>query len=247
MSFDWLILAVAAIFAWAAFCRWLDSAPRPGDPMAGLLYRVMQLYAKVYHHLQVTGAEHIPSARDPGPLIIVVNHTAGVDPVLVQSAFRFEVRWVMANDMQLSKFDWFWQWGRVISVDRGGGDVAGTREAIRHLQAGGVLGIFPEGGIERPPRQIRPFLAGVGLLIKKTKARVLPLIIDGTPTVDPAWASLKHSSHSRVTIKPMLDYSKSGMKAADIADDLRRRYLEWTGWPANDAAKHVPGEPLPGY
>src|SRR5438128_727908 len=83
-----------------------------------------------------------------------------------------------------------------------------AREAIGHLRAGGVVGIFPEGGIERPPRQVRPFLAGVGLFIKKTKARVLPVVIQGTPVVDPAWASLKHFSHSQVDVKPMIDYSE---------------------------------------
>ena len=31
-----------------------------------------------------------------------------------------------------------------------------------------------------------------------------------------------------------INYSDSGLKAREIAPDLRRRYIEWTGWPPND-------------
>ena len=48
-----------------------ENAPRPGDPMVGLVFRVMRVYARVVHHLRVTGRENIPEGMEPGPLIVV--------------------------------------------------------------------------------------------------------------------------------------------------------------------------------
>lgn len=229
----WIILAVVALFGWAWVSRWLLNNPR-GDLETGLVLLLVRVYARVCHRLRVEGKENIPPSIRAGPLVVVVNHTAGVDPALVQAACRFEIRWVMAKDMRHPLGEVFWRWSKIVFVDRGGGEVNGTRAALRHVTEGGVLGIFPEGGLERPPRVIRPFHRGIGFIIRKTGARVLPVVIEGTPQIDPAWASLWCRSRSRVTFMPVIDYTGSKLRAGDIAEDLRRRYLEWTGWESSE-------------
>ncbi|MBZ0172957.1 MAG: 1-acyl-sn-glycerol-3-phosphate acyltransferase [Phycisphaerales bacterium] len=177
-------------------------------------------------------------------MIVVCNHTAGVDPILVQSACPFFIRWVMAQDMRDSRLEWFWTWWDVIFVDRTRPDSVSIRAALRHLKRGGVIGIFPEGGLERPPQQILPFQHGVGMLIKKSQARVLTVTIHGTPQVDPAWASLWHASRSIVHFRELIDYDKQPRSAGEIADDLRRRFVNYTSWPVNNT---MPGiDELPG-
>lgn len=235
----WISLGLVALLGWAMLSNWLLESPTPGDVATGLVYRSFQVYARVVHGLRVVGRENLPDTHDPGPLIVVVNHTAGIDPVLAQSVCTFKIRWMMASDMMLSRYAGFWDWAGIISVDRAGTEIIGTREAIRHVQEGEVLGIFPEGGIERPSRTVLPFLAGVGLIIKKTKARVLPLIIEGTPEVNLAWTSLYIPSRSKITVMPAIDYTATQLRSHEIAEDLRRRYVEWTGWPANEG----PGAP----
>lgn len=233
MTIDTLIPALlvgAALVAFACFSRWLLRNPR-GDVEGGAVWHAIRLYARIVHRLEVRGIGHLPKEREPGPLILVVNHTAGVDPVLVQAVCPFEVRWVMASDMRHPLGEPMWRWTRTIFVDRTGKDVVGTREAVRHVNDGGVLGIFPEGAIERPPRTLRPFLAGVGLIIRRTGAPVLPVVIEGTPQGPHAWSSLWQRSHSRVTFHPVINYSGSELKADDAARDLRERYAKWTGWP----------------
>lgn len=158
---------------------------------------------------------------------------------MIQASVPFHIRWMMAEDMRLGQLEWLWQWLEVIFVSRTSRDSIGTREAIRHLRQGGVIGIFPEGGLERPPFHLMPFQAGVGLLIKRSGARVLPAIVDGTPQVDPAWASLWRPSRTRVRFKPTLDYSGLDLSPAEIAADLRRRFAEWTGWPFNDEPSQI--------
>lgn len=228
----WLILILVALIGFGWLCRAVLDSPR-GEVDSGLYWHLSRLYARVVHRLRLEGLENVPRGPRPGPLIIVANHTSGVDPVLVQAACRFEIRWIMASDMRHPLGEGLWDWGRIIFVGRDGGGAAGTREALRHLREGGVLGIFPEGGIERPPRQIRPFLPGVGFIVKRSGAPVLPVLVDGTPQVDPAWQSLRRFSRSVIRFLPPIDYRSSQLEAPAIAEDLRRRFIEWTGWPAS--------------
>jgi 1-acyl-sn-glycerol-3-phosphate acyltransferase len=203
--------------------------------MIGILLRVVQVYTRVYHHAKFTGRKNIPTSKDPGPLVVVCNHTAGVDPLLVQTACPFEVRWMMATDMRLPRYEWFWQWAGVISIDRTGKDATGAREAIRHVKSGGVLGVFPEGAIEYPARHIMPFHPGVGLIISRTGAPVLPVVIEGTPQGRrgaATWTSLWKSSHSHVTFGPLLSFDGKELGAAEVVQRLHQWYLEATGWPS---------------
>ncbi|MCC6678702.1 MAG: 1-acyl-sn-glycerol-3-phosphate acyltransferase [Phycisphaerales bacterium] len=230
---DWVITAFGVfgiLLAWAFFSAWVMDNPR-GEVDIGLAWRGLQVYSFLIHRLRVHGRAHCPDTKQPGPLIVVVNHTAGVDPILIQAACPFEVRWMMAAEMRLPIFEWFWSWARIISVEREGREVAAAREAIRHVKAGGVLGIFPEGAIERPAGRLLPFIPGVGFIIAKTGAPVLPAIIEGTPDAEPAWASLWRFSRASLTFYPAIHYKDSGLSPAQIAADLHRRFEEWTGWP----------------
>jgi len=229
----WAISALLLWLCWAWVARWIMANPR-ADFETGLVWRMIQVYARVMHRLRISGVECIPGGPEPGPLVVVANHTAGVDPLLLQAACPFFIRWLMARDMRLPAAEWFWGWSQVIAVDRDGREVAAARQAIRHLRAGGVIGIFPEGNLERPARHILPFLPGVGLIIAKTGARVLPVLIDDTPQVDPAWSSLWRASRATVRFLPQICYADSGLGPVEIASDLRGRFLEASGWPACD-------------
>jgi len=229
----WALLALAAARIAALSTR--------GDIESGLALLVMRLYAAVFHGLRVSGRVHIPPKDHEGPLIVVSNHTAGVDPILIQAACGFEITWIMAEDMRLPWLEEFWSWGGIIFVDRHNPSTAPVRRATSHLRSGGVLGLFPEARIERPPRTLLPFHAGVGAFVKQTGARVLPVIIEGTPTrARSAWTSLLLPSRARLRVMPPIDYTKERISPARIADDLESRYAEWTGWPV---AAHTPGYP----
>jgi len=226
-------LAVLVLAGW--FGRIVFVNPR-GDFETGFAFLAGRLYTSLVHLLRVRGRHRIPRAMHPGPMIVVCNHTAGIDPILVQCACPFFIRWVMAQDMREPRLEWFWRWWEVMFVDRVSRDSRGIRSALRHLRDGGVIGIFPEGGLERPPRQVLPFQPGVGMLIKKSGARVLTVTIEGTPQVDPAWGSLWRASRSIVHFREEIDYADSPLSGPEIAQDLRRRFAAYTGWPLNDSA-----------
>lgn len=232
----WLILGLTVLLSGGFLSRALLNNPR-ADVETGILWHAFRLYARVMHRTRYEGLENIPVSRRPGPWIVIANHTSGVDPALIQAACLFEIRWMMTSEMRHPAGEWLWQFAHIIFVEHEGRELASAREAIRHLQNGGVLGIFPEGGIERPPGVLLPFLGGVGLIIKKTGAPVLPFVIDGTPTADHAWKTLWRFSNARVRVVPPIDYSETSLSAGDITADLHRRFLEWTGWPSTTPCK----------
>lgn len=230
MSASWIIPA-ALWLAWAGICRWLENNPR-GDGFSGLAWHLNHLYCRVFHRLRVSGRENIPLSRRPGALVVVCNHTAGIDPLLVAAAVPFYVRWMMGLDMMLERFRGFWEWVEIIAVNRRGRDMAGTREAVRHLERGGVLGVFPEGGLERPAGRLRRFHEGVGFIIARTEAPVLPVWIHGTPQVDPAWASLWRRGHAQLTFGPVMHFAGRTLAPAEITREIQEWFERVSGWPA---------------
>ncbi|MEC9374433.1 MAG: lysophospholipid acyltransferase family protein [Planctomycetota bacterium] len=234
-------LIAAIVLAWlaiAALSSWVAAGATRGDIHTGIIKRAIEVYAFVFHGLRVQGREHIPRAKDAGPLVVVANHTAGIDPLLIQAVCPFEIRWVMAQDMRRSFAEPIWRFARVIFVDRRADsrDASALREAIRHVKSGGVVGVFPEGGIERPPRTLRPFESGVGMLIGRTGAPALLFIIEGTPTTRTAWGSLLAPSRTRLRVLPLMQPDEMGRRGGDVAANLHNRFQDATGWPASGPA-----------
>ncbi|MCK4871854.1 MAG: 1-acyl-sn-glycerol-3-phosphate acyltransferase [Phycisphaerales bacterium] len=228
-----LFLLSVWIRAWHRIATYLRDNPR-GTLGYGLVYWSGRAYIRIMHRPTIRGAEHIPDLQPGRGLIVLPNHTAGIDPILLQRVLPFEVRWMMGSDMAVPVLGRVWDYIRVIRVNRFGRDTTSARQALRHLAGGGVLGLFAEGFIERPPRAIRPFRPGVGLLIAKSRCPVLPIIIEETPQVDPAWASLFRPSRPIVTILPVIEASEllqGRPKADEIARRLQEHFVQATGWP----------------
>ena len=231
-TFLWIILGIALAFfvgylAGSAYAkRWTPHL----SPFEGLFYLFGFGYARGMHDLQV---EIEDGAFDDlgGPMIVVSNHTAGVDPLLVSLAVPTKICWLMAEDMRLRGLNWLWNGLGVIFIARNRHGRTGLRRARAHLDMGGVIGIFPEGKIERPAKHLLKFAPGVGVLVKRSGARVLPVIIEGTPTqAANAWDSLWTRSNTRIRVMKPIDYTDTGMTNAQIAQDLHQRYDEWTRW-----------------
>lgn len=238
MPSPWTILAAfAAWIAFIAFYRimvlpWFRRGPQ-GDPVVGMIWRAVRLYCRLMHQVRFQGQEKLRNSMDPGPLIVVSNHTGAVDPLLIQSGCRFQIRWMMASEMMVPTLDWLWRNQEIIPVDRDGKDLGPAREAIRTVQAGGVVGIFPEGRIVQPPRQIRPFFTGVGLIVARSHAKVLLVWVSGTPDTNILQQSIFTPSHARVEYVDLLDF-KGERDAHVITERLRQRLAKVTGWPLND-------------
>lgn len=225
----WLI--AVGLFRWFVVRR-LARGPG-GDAVKGLIWVTARAYLRLVHRARYTGLEHVPATNQPGGLVVVSNHTGPIDALLIQAACRFQIRWMMASEMMVPQLDWLWRVYRVIAVARDGSDTGPAREAIRHVREGGVVGIFPEGGIENPPGEIRPFLAGVGLVVARAKAPVLLAWVSGTPECPEMLPALTTPSRARLQFIDVIDFGDE-RDALVITDRLRSRIAEASGWPTND-------------
>jgi 1-acyl-sn-glycerol-3-phosphate acyltransferase len=241
MSVGWTILLIAA--AWIALVAvirlviipWLAHAPR-GEAISGLNWRIVRLYCRVVHRVRFVGFEQMREQVHVGPMVVVSNHTGAIDPLLIQAGCRFYIRWMMASEMMAPGLNFIWKLEKPIPVDRDGRDTGAAREGIRHVQAGGALGIFPEGRIVWPPEQIRPFYLGVGLIVARVKAPVLLVWITGTPRSRSMSQSIFTPSRARVEFLELIDF-KGERDAHIITQQLRERIAKVSGWPLNDESQ----------
>ncbi len=233
-----LWLGVMSLFWVVVYPRLMDG-PR-ADPVIGFWWHVARAVAQLRHGVRVEGAEELRDTQFPDGLIVVSNHTGAVDPLLIQSACRFHIRWMMASSMMGRSLDWVWRMLHIIPIARDGRDSGPAREAIRYVRAGGVLGIFPEGRIVVPPCEIRPFQSGVGLIIARSKAPVLLVWVSGTPNTNKMAASVLGSSRARVRFQEHVEFPPKA-DATTITNTIREALAEMSGWPLNDE----PMPPLP--
>ena len=171
------------------------------------LHGLNVLFVKGYHRLRVLTPCKLPLS---GAGILVCNHTSGLDPLLIQSTTPRVITWMMAKEFyDLPALNWAFKLLRAIPVSRSGRDTSPTRAAIRTLHEGGLLGVFPEGRIERE-RALMPFQTGVALMAIKTGVPVYPAYLDGTQrTYRSMAAAFANANNATLTYGPPIVFDRS--------------------------------------
>lgn len=205
-----------------------------GEPVLGWLRLASIPYLTLFQRLSVTGLERVPARIGPEGLIVVSNHCAGLDPVAIQSCMRHPIRWMMSAEMMLPGLAWFWRRLRIIPVCFDARDAGALKTAIAHVNEGGVLGIFPEGAIERPPRQLRTFSGGLRLILSRTKAPVLVAVIDPGQVAETAYAALLRPTRPSLRFIARIEPGESG-HGRDTAERIFELMRAETGWTVSDA------------
>lgn len=173
-----------------------------------------EFFARQYHELTPLTPCTIPRL---GPAILVCNHTAGLDPVLIQSVCPRIVVWMMASEYyDLPMMRWVFEAVQAIPVDRDGKDLAATRAGLRALKAGRVLGVFPEGRIETS-RELLEFQVGVALLAIKSGAPVYPAYLDGTQRGREMAASVLRPCRATIAFGPELEFDRADVSRENLA------------------------------
>jgi 1-acyl-sn-glycerol-3-phosphate acyltransferase len=172
------------------------------SPLIGFLRGFSSVYCRLYHGLEIEAPCQMPRE---GPAILVCNHTSGVDPLLIQAACPRLIRWMIAREyFELPALKWVFKLGGEIPVERTGHDMAATRAALRVLEKGLVLGVFPEGKIA-PTTEILPFQLGIGLLALRTGAPVYPAYLDGKQRGREIFASCVLPAGAAISSGPAVD------------------------------------------
>ena len=116
----WGMAVAAGWLGVALFARWLlrGSVRGPDNVPTALVARGIQFYVRLVHRLRIDGREHLPPAGTGLPLILIANHTAGIDPLVIQAGIPYDPRWMMGADMMIPGLDWMWELARIIPVER---------------------------------------------------------------------------------------------------------------------------------
>ena len=122
----------------------------------------------------VTGLENIPKT---GGVIFSSNHLSYLDPVLWIIVIRRRIRFMAKQELfKHPLLGWFLRRMDVFGVERGSGDMAAVKTAIRVVRNGEILGLYPEGTRSKDGKPGRA-KTGVALIAKAAKCDVVPAAV----------------------------------------------------------------------
>jgi len=185
-------------------------------PILDVLRPAVRLGARAYFGIRFEGISHIPIS---GPLLIVPNHVTYADPVLVSIPVRRRV-YYMAWDalFRVPGLAWLIRRLRAFPVELDAADSRATREAVRLLQAGEAVMIFPEGARSLDGR-VQRFKPGAFRLACSLGVPILPVTIIGGHEVWPPGRALPRRGRLRIVYHPLI------VPAADQEDKSAARTL----------------------
>jgi 1-acyl-sn-glycerol-3-phosphate acyltransferase len=168
-----------------------------------VLYAFLKPFAvalmRLLFRLEGRGAEHIPAR---GPVLMVANHSSLLDPPLVGCVSPRQLSFMAKAELfRVPLFGGLIQRLNARPVRREGADAGALRTALRILQDGGVLLMFPEGtrGPEGTLREPKP---GAAMLAVMSGAPVVPVFIEGSGRAWPRGRKFLRPAKVRVTFGP---------------------------------------------
>lgn len=170
-----------------------------------IFYNLAKLLARVCFQMRVVHPERM---IESGPLILAVNHSSFFDPPLAGICSRRGVYYLARKT--LLKWPFFgplFPAMNVIPVERDGNDMSALREVIKKLREGNGVVLFPEGTRSKDG-EIQPARAGIGLVIAKTRAPVLPMRIFGAYDAFPKSGKSLHFPQITVVLGEPLSFSE---------------------------------------
>ena len=142
-------------------------------------FLVWLLIHSVYR-LEKSGLENIP---EEGPAVVACNHVSYVDALIIAAACRRPIRFVMHHEIfRIPVLKFIFRTGRAIPIASAREDLVLLEQAYdeiaRALEAGDVVGIFPEGRIT-DTGEMYPFRSGIKRIVERTPVPVIPMALCG--------------------------------------------------------------------
>ena len=182
-----------------------------------MLYRAIHAtlppFINALYRPWIEGMDHIPAT---GPAILASNHLSFLDSIFLPASIERPIYF-------LGKSDYFSGWKRyffenvgVMPVERGGGDAgeASLRKGQQILEAGHLLGIYPEGTRSPDGRLYRGKTGPVRLAIR-TGAPIIPVAMIGMFEVQPPGAKLPKLKRVGIRLGRPLDFSRYADRESD--------------------------------
>ena len=181
---------------------------------------VCRMFCTLVFRYRMCGRENIPQT---GSVIFACNHQSYLDPVFCGVAVKRHLTYVARDTLFHHRF-----FGPLITsvnaipIGRDKADIAAMRMIIDRLREGAGVCLYPEGTRTHDGRII-PVKPGFGLLCRRSKAAVVPVLIDGAFEVWPRHQ--KFFSPGAITVcfgRPLQPEQIRTMTNQQLADHLTR-------------------------
>lgn len=145
-----------------------------------LLYKIVcppltAIFKAIYKPV-IVGKRYIP---ENGRIILAGNHTNILDCILVACATKRCVHYLAKDELMKGAKKYIFGSLGIIPVNRRTKDKAALENAINVLNDEKVIGIFPEGTINRTQDIIMPFKFGAVKMSQESQAKIVPFAITG--------------------------------------------------------------------
>lgn len=180
---------------------------KPFSPFQWILYFTNQLLVHYLWRAEIP--TDFPLRADQGA-VVICNHRSSIDPCIIQAAAGERlVHWMVAGlyaegtliGRLLKQFE-------IIPVSRRGGGASSAKEAIRRASRGELVGMLPEGSINRGEEFMKPVRPGAALVALKAQVPVLPCYIEGAPYHDIPWRPAFMRARVRLKVGDPVDISE---------------------------------------
>ena len=195
------------------------------NPYYWIGYNLSRLLGKLFFRFRTLHRERMIQT---GPVILAMNHQSYLDPPLAgiacDRAIYFLARRSLLNVWPLG---WLLPKLNVIPVDQEGIDRSALKALIRVLKAGHAALVFPEGS-RTLDGKLQPALPGLGLIISKTLAPVVPMRIFGAHEALPREGGGLRLRPITVVVGEPIHFTASDLQATgkDVYARLSQRVMD---------------------
>lgn len=180
-------------------------------PTYWFFLRLAQIIAKTCFSLEVIGRENFPA---PGGHLLAMNHQSYLDPPLAAIACPYPIHFLARKTlMKWPLLGPIFPQLNVIPVDQERPDMSALKNVIRLLRAGETTVVFPEGA-RTLDGALQPAQPGIGLIIAKTLAPVIPIRVFGAFEAMPRNGSRIRMTQIKVRVGRPVNFT-----AADVSSD----------------------------
>lgn len=147
------------------------------NPLILLGSFVLRVIVRLFTRVRIEG--DVASIPRAGSVLIAANHASNADAVLIGAFLNPRIgrpmNWLGKREVfEWPVVSWLMREAGVHPVDRGAADVEAFRSAMRILEAGHVLTVFPEG-TRSPDGRLQGAKDGVAMLALRSGATVVPI------------------------------------------------------------------------
>lgn len=193
---------------------------------------IVELVTKLYHRWSASGTRPYARRKDPGAKgrIIVANHASMLDPVVL--IIDAATHGSYLHPLYKSEFDrtgivkWFFAHIGGIPIRRGTADTKALRRAVRILNGGEDICIFPEGTRIRDVNARPEIHGGFALIAQMASCDIVPVAIEGSQNISPAGKGFPRPAKVRILYgEPLSIADIKGGSRRERNEELERRAM----------------------